>query len=637
MTRPDRVRPFVSACIRSLSILAGVCLLPVFVAAQTVGPPYASGRDSDPRDLPPATAVDWSDDVPAHVAVVDGSAQLEREGVAEALDENMPLLAGDRIRTDRGRVEVRFADGSLLDVDEYTSITFLSDTLLRMDSGRLRLLIARGDGDASYRVDAAGVIARIRAAGEYRVAIVGDRNPEPELRLGVLRGAAELESPFGRTAVRPGDEAATSARTAPSLPYATIASSRDSFDRWIDAQYADRVGTRSISAQYLPADLRTYGNTFDRDGSWIYEPAYGYVWYPRVDSTWQPYYDGRWTFAGAFGWTWVGAGRWTWPTHHYGRWGNASGRWYWIPDRRWAPAWVAWGSSPGYVSWCPLGYDNRAVIALATITSYNSGYAGGWTVVPSRAFGRGVAVRSQAVSTRSLAPTERFTLRGSGPSRPVSARADIQPLRGPSFASRSSAVPRAAERPVGRVAPAPSSPPAASMSGRSRAGADNRPTPPVASRQPRQQENDAPQQPAWPTRSRVAAPRQTPDSPSVPMLPALPSRPESPSGRSGERVGPAARARDTDTRSDPAPRATRPYERRPVTPDSRPGLPASPSPQPEPSNQPMRGVGRRPSEAPRQEPAPRREREAGPAAPQHRGGGLPVPAERGQAQGRERR
>lgn len=615
MTRSNRVRPFLSACLRPLLNIAvwtaGACLLPALVSAQYDArygerqpPSVPSDSRSDPRSDPRsnqrlATPQDWSDAVPAHVAVVAGDAQLEREGSVEALDENMPLLAGDRIRSDRGRVEILFADGSVLDLDEYTSVVFLSDDLLRLDEGRLRLLIARA-GDTRYRVDGAGVTAWLRSAGEYRLAVVDGQGLDPELRLGVLRGSAELESPFGRTAVRAGDETATSARTAPSLPYATIASSRDAFDHWIDDQYDDRAGTRSISAQYLPADLRYYGSAFDRDGSWLYEPSYGYVWYPRVTSAWQPYYDGRWTFAGAFGWTWVGAGRWTWPTHHYGRWGNASGRWYWIPDRRWAPAWVSWGGSPGYVSWCPLGHDNRPVASITSITAYTSGPNHGWTVVPSRAFGRSFAVRGYAVNGRSLPATERFAARGVGPSRPSSARADLQPLRGPSLLSRSYAVPRAAD----------ASTPSAGV-GRGRSADVDRPAPS-----------------GWPAPSRVILPRSTPRTEPPSSSRTAPS--------SGDRPSEPAHPRQAGPRPEPAPShpAARPEYRRPAERESRPSLPA---PQPTPSGNPdppSRGVGRRPSETPRQEPAPppRSGGDAGGAPSAPREGG-----DRGRAHARERR
>src|SRR5437762_845833 len=63
-------------------------------------------------------------DPPAHVSFVDGSAVLERDGRADPAPADMPLLAGDRIRTQNGRVEILFADGSTLHLDANTTIDF---------------------------------------------------------------------------------------------------------------------------------------------------------------------------------------------------------------------------------------------------------------------------------------------------------------------------------------------------------------------------------------------------------------------------------------------------------------------------------------------------------------------------------
>ena len=170
---------------------------------------------------------------PAHLYVVDGAATLERDGRVEAAEENTPLLAGDRLRTERGRVEVLFADGSVLDVDQFSSIEFLSESLLRLADGRLRLAIARATNELSYRVDAAGATAWIRVPGEYRVSVANARTEFPQVTLAVMRGSAELQTESGRTLVRPGTASTTTARTAPSAPYAINASASDAFDRWV--------------------------------------------------------------------------------------------------------------------------------------------------------------------------------------------------------------------------------------------------------------------------------------------------------------------------------------------------------------------------------------------------------------------
>ena len=422
MTRRLRVRP-VTVQILASALVASLAPVPAAHAAGGQQYPETPYREQLPID----ENRDWSDQIPAHVSVVDGTAELERDGQRETAEQNVPLLAGDRLRTARGRVEVLFSDGSALALDQDTDVDLLSDSLLRLQAGRIRLAIARGAAELAYRVDAAGTTTWIRSAGEYRI-VIDNRSAEPDVLVTVLRGAAELESAGGRTLVRTGFEARANARNEPSLPYAANVAVWDTFDRWVEDQHRYRTGARS--AQYLPTELRHYGGAFDHDGSWEHEQGYGYVWYPAVAVDWRPYYNGGWSFYGSFGWTWVGGGRWTWPTHHYGRWGLRTGRWFWIPGRTWGPAWVSWASAPGYLGWCPLGFDNRPVTSVTNINYYGGDRRYGWTVLPSNRFGSRVAVNRWAVSPQTLSEG-RFTLHTGSPVRPSVAARQIEPLRAP--------------------------------------------------------------------------------------------------------------------------------------------------------------------------------------------------------------
>jgi hypothetical protein len=173
------------------------------------------------------------------------------------------------------------------------------------------------------------------------------------------------------------------------------------------------VPVSSSSGQYLPTDLQPYSTDFDRYGSWQYDASYGSVWYPAVAADWRPYYYGYWAPMRSYGWTWIGYDRWTWPTHHYGRWGYSRNRWFWIPGRTWGAAWVSWGTAPDYVSWCPLGYDGRPVVALSV--GYRNSW-NAWTVVPRDRFGvRGYSAHRYAVEPYRLASTTPFVFHRSAP------------------------------------------------------------------------------------------------------------------------------------------------------------------------------------------------------------------------------
>ena len=360
MARLPRAR-FVCAC-----ALLSFCVRPAAALAQ-------------------APAADQVIEPPAHVAVVDGAATLERDGQPDTAPLNMPLLAGDRIRTANGRVEILFGDASVLHLDTDTTVDFQSDELVRLLAGRVRLEIPGVERSVSYRIDAPWASAQITRSGEYRVGIVsGDRGTEIELD--VLRGGAELVNELGRTPLVAGERAFARAQAAPSYAYVYNSAAWDAFDEWSEARRDERLGA---SSQYLPDSVRPYAASFDAYGSWQYASSYGYVWYPRVEVGWRPYYNGRWATVRPYGWTWIGADPWAWPTHHYGRWGFSAGLWFWIPGRRWGPAWVSWAYAPGYVSWCPLGWNNRPVIQFAAFSARGSDPWRAWTVAPQRHFNTG--------------------------------------------------------------------------------------------------------------------------------------------------------------------------------------------------------------------------------------------------------
>jgi len=74
---------------------------------------------------------------PAYIAVVTGDATLERNGEAEPARPNMPFVAGDRLRTGAGRVEIVFPDGSGIEIGEYSEVEAVSSTRVRLIAGTM--------------------------------------------------------------------------------------------------------------------------------------------------------------------------------------------------------------------------------------------------------------------------------------------------------------------------------------------------------------------------------------------------------------------------------------------------------------------------------------------------------------------
>lgn len=403
-----------------------------------------------------ARAQDQFDNTPPpHIAVVDGAATLDREGQTQPATPGMPFVPGDRLHTERGRVEILFPDGSVLDVDEVSSVDLQDAGLLRMISGRVLMSVARARGASAsrYQIDTPSASASIDGPGDYRVAVInGSAGPQTEFA--VLRGSGTLTTESGSQPLRAGERSLAWVNGVPSYPQPFNSARIDAFERWTSAQRELRLGSVA-SAQYLPPDLQMYGGVFDRNGSWAAEAPYGNVWYPSVPFGWRPYYDGYWDPVPRFGWTWIGGvNAWSWPTHHYGRWGYARSRWFWIPGRQWAPAWVHWGAAPGYVGWCPLGFDNRPVFSLSV--SYTDPWPNGWVVLPRPYFGaRGSYVHRHAVSPRMLPVNTPFVEHAAPPILP---RAVARGSAGAAFASRSYAVPRPSTGAADNLAARPSPP-----------------------------------------------------------------------------------------------------------------------------------------------------------------------------------
>jgi len=121
-------------------------------------------------------------------------------------------------------------------------------------------------------------------------------------------------------------------------------------------------------------------NSLSPYGSWVPISGYGYGWYPaQAGPGWQPYTDGQWVWSDQ-GWTWVSYEPWGWATYHYGRWiYDSYYGWTWIPGTTWAPAYVSWYQSPGYVGWSPLPPDNNFFLEIGiSFVNYNYGYYGGY-------------------------------------------------------------------------------------------------------------------------------------------------------------------------------------------------------------------------------------------------------------------
>ena len=152
------------------------------------------------------------------------------------------------------------------------------------------------------------------------------------------------------------------------------------FDRWSEARRDERLG---VSAQYLPEEVRPYASSLrprtDLGDTNRRTATCGIRRSPRTGAritTAAGRRCGR--TAGPGSAPTPGPGRRT--TTGAGDSPPASGSGF--RDAAGRPAWVSWAYAPGYVSWCPLGWNNRPVLQIVNFNRYGRGYDPwrAWTV-----------------------------------------------------------------------------------------------------------------------------------------------------------------------------------------------------------------------------------------------------------------
>ena len=74
---------------------------------------------------------------PAYLSLVEGVATLERNGETEPAVRDMPFVQGDRLRTESGRVEIQFPDGTAIEIGEYSLVEAVTPSRVRLLAGTM--------------------------------------------------------------------------------------------------------------------------------------------------------------------------------------------------------------------------------------------------------------------------------------------------------------------------------------------------------------------------------------------------------------------------------------------------------------------------------------------------------------------
>jgi hypothetical protein len=275
---------------------------------------------------------------------------------------NMPLVIGDRVDTAReARMEVILADGSVLWLDQYTTVS-LDAVAFSRDMGGDRTVLYLVDGKIMLqvpeyvltaeplRIDSSGATVYLNQPGIYRIEVLRSGG----LRVEVWEGLAEAATTGGGVLVQPSTAAEVRGGEVMGVePHLTWG---DDLARWVEQR---RLAHENESSQYVDERYAREAGILDSYGTWVYvDSTQNWAWQPAVDQDWQPYTAGRWYWT-ATGWSWVSYEPWGWLPYHYGSWSYSAGfGWTWGWGSVWSPAWVSWCWWPGYVSWCPWGYYN---------------------------------------------------------------------------------------------------------------------------------------------------------------------------------------------------------------------------------------------------------------------------------------
>ncbi len=269
---------------------------------------------------------------------------------------NMPLKEGDRINVpDSGRVEIQFADGSFLRLDENSYLVIHKaekDSCQFYIEHGLAYVNYKGLGTSSIRIDTPITSVNVFDSSKFIIDVPKYSYTE----ISVLKGIVYTEDRNGKTWVSAGKTLSLREDMYADLSTMGPPDEWEKWNRGRDSKFEDS----SYSSRYLPEELRYYSSDFDDNGKWVYVREYGYVWTPTViiSTGWAPYRYGRWVWIGS-DYVWVSYDPWGWAPYHYGRWGfSISIGWYWVPPVRgavyWGPGYVGWIHTPTYVAWVPL-------------------------------------------------------------------------------------------------------------------------------------------------------------------------------------------------------------------------------------------------------------------------------------------
>jgi uncharacterized protein DUF6600/FecR-like protein len=263
---------------------------------------------------------------------------------------NLPIRQGYVVATDNGRVEVEFENGALAFLAENTVLQFYD--LSSEDGGLTTRLILRQGSAEFYANPARGDYFSV-TGGDFSVEAASKatfrmNNFDDGSNVNVLHGHLTALANGKNTSLAKGDEFSMRAGEADSSEVGRAADN-DEFDQWAAARISTSVAATNASLQYSNGTsyVSGYGDLYTY-GAWFPMAGYGNCWRPYgVGLGWSPFDNGSWYYDPFFGWSFLGGYSWGWLPYHYGGWLFQPGV-GWV----WSPAGTRGG--PGVGRWQPV-------------------------------------------------------------------------------------------------------------------------------------------------------------------------------------------------------------------------------------------------------------------------------------------
>ena len=296
-----------------------------------------------------------------HLRFLEGDVQVKTGDANEWLPAsiNTPLTDNDQVWVpDNGRAELFLKNGTIVRLDRGTYLEILASgdkpARFYLGAGRAYGNVIVGKGSTVvFETPTASFSTYARSV--FRI----DVSENEDSIASVFQGELYADLGKGQMKINTGERIVLGKNA--QYPVLAKLVAADEWEQWNKQRDREFSTPESGNATaYLPDELKPYSYDLAKNGRWVYEQEYGYVWTPTVIvvQDWSPYRVGRWVWMGG-NYVWISYEPWGWVPYHYGRWTFINKRgWCWVPPRRgfayWGPGYVGWVYTPTYVSWVPL-------------------------------------------------------------------------------------------------------------------------------------------------------------------------------------------------------------------------------------------------------------------------------------------